>query len=50
MAAISRRARRPHRRPASVAKPSGSINSGVQAAGPEHFGIVAVDPVRPAPS
>jgi hypothetical protein len=50
MAAISRRAPRPHRRPASVAKPSGAIHSGVQAAGPEHVGIVAVDCVRPAPN
>jgi transposase len=43
MATMSRRAPRRHRRPASVAKPSGSIHPRVQAAGPEHFGIVAVD-------
>src|SRR5262249_23223377 len=36
--------RRPaRRRPASVAKPSGSIHPRVQQVGPEHFGIVAVD-------
>src|SRR5262249_26832034 len=43
MATTSRRAPRRHRRPASVAKPSGSIHPRVQQAGPEHFGIVAVD-------
>jgi transposase len=43
MAIASRPAPRRHRRPASVAKPSGSIHPRVQAAGPEHFGIVAVD-------
>lgn len=43
MATMSPRSRRRHRRPASVAKPSGSIHPRVQAAGPEHFGIVAVD-------
>jgi transposase len=43
MATASRRAPRRHRRPASVAKPSGSIHPRVQTAGPEHFGIVAVD-------
>jgi transposase len=43
MAATSRRAARRSRRPTSVAKPSGSIHPRVQKAGPEHFGIVAVD-------
>src|SRR5262245_6129094 len=43
MATTSRRAPRRHRRPASVAKPSGSIHPRVQQAGPEHLGIVAVD-------
>lgn len=43
MATKSRRAPRRHRRPDSVAKPSGSIHPRVQQAGPEHFGIVAVD-------
>jgi transposase len=43
MAITSRRPARRHRRPISVAKPSGSIHPRVQAAGPEHFGIVAVD-------
>src|SRR5262249_11574588 len=43
MATTSRPAPRRHRRPASVAKPSGSIHPRVQQAGPEHFGIVAVD-------
>src|SRR5689334_19894652 len=43
MVTASRRAPRRHRRPASVAKPSGSIHPRVQTAGPEHFGIVAVD-------
>jgi transposase len=43
MATMSRRSPRRHRRPASVAKPSGSIHPRVQQAGPEHFGIVAVD-------
>src|SRR5215470_15732213 len=36
--------RRPaRRRPAAVAKPSGSIHPRVQKVGPEHFGTVAVD-------
>jgi transposase len=43
MAITSRRRARRHRRPTSVAKPSGSIHPRVQQAGPEHFGIVAVD-------
>ena len=43
MAITSRRAPRRNRRPASVAKPSGSIHPRVQKVGPEHFGIVAVD-------
>src|SRR5262249_23030939 len=43
MAITSRRTARRHRRPDSVAKPSGSIHPRVQQAGPEHFGIVAVD-------
>jgi transposase len=43
MAIASRRPARRHRRPISVAKPSGSIHPGVQHVGPEHFGIVAVD-------
>ena len=43
MATMSRRIPRRSRRPASVAKPSGSIHPRVQKAGPEHFGIVAVD-------
>src|ERR1700760_1928841 len=41
MAITSRRPTRRH--PISVAKPSGSIYPRVQKAGPEHFGIVAVD-------
>jgi transposase len=40
---ISRRRRGRHRRFLSVAKPSGSIHPRVQKAGPDHFGIVAVD-------
>ena len=43
MAITSRRPARRHRRPISVAKPSGSIHPRVQKVGPEHFGIVAVD-------
>ena len=43
MAITSRRTARRHRRPDSVAKPSGSIHPRVQRVGPEHFGIVAVD-------
>jgi transposase len=43
MAITSRRRTRRHRRPISVAKPSGSIHPRVQKVGPEHFGIVAVD-------
>lgn len=43
MATMSRRTARRTRRPTAVAKPSGSIHPGVQAVGPEHFGIVAVD-------
>src|SRR5215469_11257051 len=43
MAIMSRRPARRHRRPTSVARPSGSIHPRVQQAGPEHFGIVAVD-------
>ena len=43
MAIMSRRRTRRHRRPISVAKPSGSIHPRVQKVGPEHFGIVAVD-------
>jgi hypothetical protein len=43
MAIASRRPARRHRRPTSVARPSGSIPPRVQRAGPEHFGIVAVD-------
>jgi len=43
MAITSRRAPRRPRRPTSVAKPSGSIHPRVQEAGPERFGIVAVD-------
>src|ERR1700704_2500860 len=37
-----RRTRRPHRL-SSVAKPSGVLHPRVLKAGPEHFGIVAVD-------
>jgi transposase len=43
MASTSRRAARRPRRPAVVAKPSGSIHPRVQDVGPEHFAIVAVD-------
>ena len=43
MAITSRPSARRSRRPTSVAKPSGSIHPRVQKAGPEHFGIVAVD-------
>jgi transposase len=43
MAIMSRRPTRRHRRPVSVSKPSGSIHPKVLNAGPEHFGIVAVD-------
>src|SRR5271155_5714493 len=43
MATTTRRAARRSRRPASVAKPSGSIHPRVQKVGPEHFGIVAID-------
>ena len=43
MATMSRRTPRRHRRPISVAKPSGSIHPRVQKVGPEHFGLVAVD-------
>jgi transposase len=43
MAITFRRSARRSRRPTSVAKPSGSIHPRVQKAGPEHFGIVAVD-------
>jgi transposase len=43
MATMSRHTARRHRRPTSVAKPSGSIHPRVQGVGPEHFGIVAVD-------
>ena len=43
MTIASRRRTRRHRRPVSVAKPSGSIHPRVQEVGPEHFGIVAVD-------
>jgi transposase len=43
MARTSRRAARRPRRPAVVAKPSGSIHPRVQDVGPEHFAIVAVD-------
>jgi transposase len=43
MAITSRRSARRSRRPTSVARPSGSIHVRVQKAGPEHFGIVAVD-------
>ena len=43
MAITSRRPTRRHRRPVSVAKPSGSIHPRVRKVGPEHFGIVAVD-------
>ncbi len=43
MATTCRPNPRRRRRPASLAKPSGSIHPRVQAVGPEHFGIVAVD-------
>ena len=43
MAITSRRRTRRHRRFLSVSKPSGSIHPRVQAVGPDHFGIVAVD-------
>lgn len=43
MASVPRRTACRPRRPTAVAKPSGSIHPRVQAAGPEHFGIVAVD-------
>src|SRR5689334_17734650 len=43
MAIMSRRPARRPRRPASIAKPSGSIHPRVQKVGPEHFGIAAVD-------
>src|SRR5262249_51298920 len=43
MARISRPTARRPRRPTSVAKPAGSIHPRVQQAGPERFGIVAVD-------
>jgi transposase len=43
MASMTRPTARRHRRPTSIAKPSGSIHPRVQMVGPEHFGIVAVD-------
>jgi transposase len=43
MATTPPRTARRRRRPAAVAKPSGSIHPRVQKVGPEHFGIVAVD-------
>src|SRR5271156_1859234 len=43
MAINSKRFARRSRRFVSIAKPSGSIHPRVQNAGPEHFGIVAVD-------
>jgi transposase len=43
MATTSPRTTRRPRRPSSVAKPSGVLHPRVLKAGPEHFGIVAVD-------
>src|SRR5207244_2326999 len=43
MTTTSRRTARLTRRPTADATPSGSIHPRVQKAGPEHFGIVAVD-------
>jgi transposase len=43
----SRTRRRPHsRRPAAVQKPRGLFHPRVQRVGPEHFGIVEVDPAK----